>query len=388
MNTSSKLVILFSITFFLGSACTNQSPEDLPDHIQSLENVTVHASGSEPASSISLTETISIGDSEDVLFSRISNIDVDDSGNVYISEGSSGNEAIFVFDSNGDPITEIGRSGEGPGEFRSILDMKVYGDHLFVLDASLSRIQIFDIENHSVIHEMNLDPGQWNQTSEQSVLFPNDIFVLDERTILLAINHITWELDTKSYYQLHLDEEVISTRILSHDYIRQLPDPKSRHVFFDPFGGRGLVDLSTEKKIYNVWSDELLFKVYNMDGTYLRAFYHPFRRSTLSRSEALNFHNSEQFKSAIQHDGIPTHWRALEHMFIDDENRLWISTIRDNREIYEWWILDKHGNVIAEKNLPRSIEVKKVKDDFLYAVKVEEETGLQQILKYHIQWGG
>lgn len=383
-----SILFTFSVALILSASCSNHSSEDLPDYIQSLENVTIHEIDSQPTSSISLTEAVIFGNSGDVPFGRISHIDIDDSGNVYISEGSRGNEAIYVFDSEGNYVNKIGRSGDGPGEFRSIFDIKISNDQLFILDMSLLRIQIFNTDDHLLVHEASLNPTQWDRSDDQSLTFPENIFVLNDSTLLAAFNHMTFDLDTKSYYHLDLDGNVISDRILSHDYIRQLPDPRSGQIFFDPFEGRGLIGLSAENDIYTVWSDELLFKVYDKGGSYLRAFYHPFRNSTLSRNEALNYYGgSEQFKSAIQHNGIPDYWRALEHMLLDDENRLWISTITDDRGIYEWWTMDKYGNIIAKIELPRSIEIKTVKNDFLYALESDEETGLQQIVKYYLKWG-
>ncbi len=385
-----SILFTFSAALILTSSCSNYSSEELPDHIQSLENVTVHDIDSQPASSISLTETLIFGNSEDVQFGRIFHIDVDDSDNIYISEGSQGNEAIYVFDGEGNHVNTIGRSGDGPGEFRSIFDIKISNNQLFVLDTSLLRIQIFNTDDYSLQHEASLNPAQWDQSDERIITFPLNIFVLNDSTLLAAFNHMTSDVATKSYYHMDLDGNVISNRILSQDYIRQLPDPKSGHIFFDPFGGRGLIGVSAENDIYKVWSDELLFKVYDKDGSYLRAFYHPFRNSTLSQNEivneALNYHQSEEFKNAIQHHGIPDYWRALEHMIPDDENRLWISTITDDRDIYDWWVMDDYGHILAKFALPRSIEINKVKDDFLYSVKTDEETGLQQIVKYLIEW--
>jgi len=390
MKLISKL-FTFSVALILSSSCSNHSSEELPDYIQSLENVTVHEIDSTPASSISMAKTIVFGNSDDVQFGRISHIEIDESGNIYASEGSQGNEAIYVFDSEGNYVNKIGRPGDGPGEFRSIFDIKIYNNQLFTLDTALLRVQIFNTDDHLLLHEAGLKPAQWEPSEDQSSTFPLNFFVLNDSTLLTAFNHMTSDSYTKSYYHLDLNGNVISNRVLSQDYIRQLPDPGSGHIFFDPFGGRGLIGLSAKNNIYTVWSDELLFKVYDKNGSYLRAFYHPFRNSTLSQNEVLNqalyYNNSEQFKSAIQHHGIPDYWRALEHMILDDENRLWISTITDDRDIYDWWVMDDHGNILAKFELPRNIEIKKVKDDFIYSLRTVEETGLQQIVKYHIEWG-
>lgn len=381
-----SILFTFSVALILSSSCSNHSPEDLPDYIQSLENVTVHEIGSQPTSSITLTELSAFGNAEDVPFSRISHVEIDDFGNVYISEGSPGNEAIYVFDPEGNYLNKIGRSGEGPGEFRSIYDMKVSKNKLLVLDGNLLRIQIFSTSDHSLVDEASLKPAQWDRSDDQSMTFPENIFVLNDSTLLAAFNHLTFDIDTKSYYHLDLDGNVISDRIFTHNFIKHLKNPGSSHAFYDPFGGRGMIGLFTNNKIYSVWSDKMLFKVYDTEGSYLRSFYHPFKNSSISRSEALNFHESEQFKSALQHHGIPSYWRAFEHLILDDENRLWVSTITENQEVYNWWVMDDQGNILAKQELPRNIEIKKVKNDFIYSLFSDEETGLQQVVKYEIAW--
>jgi len=383
-----QISILFtcSIALIFFYSCSNHSTDDSPDYIQSLENVTVHEIESQPELSIKLTQLTAFGNSEDVPFGRISYVDIDDSGNVYISEGSRGNEAVYVFDSEGNYLNKIGRSGEGPGEFRSIYDMKVFNDKLLVLDGNLLRIQFFSTDDHSLIDEASLNPSQWDRSGEQSMTFPENIFVLNDSTLLASFNHLTFDIDTKSYYHLDLDGNVISDRILTHNFIKHLKDPSSSHAFYDPFGGRGLIGLSTDNEIYSVWSDKMLFKVHDADGTYLRAFYHPYSNSSISRDEALNFHESEHFKSALRHHGIPDYWRAFEHLILDSENRLWVSTISENQEIYNWWVMDSQGIVLAKKELPRTIEIKKVKNDIMYSLISDEETGIQQVVSYEIEW--
>ena len=66
-----------------------------------------------------------------------------------IWEGISG-EIIFwrgdfieIFTTEGKPITRIGRTGEGPGEFNSIFHLKKSGSRYFILDA-FNRMNVFD----------------------------------------------------------------------------------------------------------------------------------------------------------------------------------------------------------------------------------------------------
>lgn len=367
------------------SACSHPDSE-LPDEVKKLANVTIHERNADPISSITLTKTVAFESSEETIFGQLNAIEVDNSGTVYIVEKSDGNEGIYVFDAEGAYINKIGRSGRGPGEFQNLFDIEVFGDRIFTLDGTLLRIQVFSSETHELIHEANLDPDQWDHSGERAMTFPHKFHVLNDSTILGAFNHYTFDIDTLSYYHLDMNGNVSSERLLTHNYIKHLKTGDGSRTFFDPFGGRGLMALSADNQIFTTWSEELLFKVYDTDGTYLRAFYHPYDNSNLSSDEALNFYDIEPFKNALRNEGIPGNWRGFEHFIIDDDNNLWISTITDDPEIYEWWIMDPFGNLQAKYKWPKKKEIKKIINGFAYVLETEEETGLQDVIKYRVQW--
>lgn len=51
---------------------------------------------------------------------------------------------LRAFTSDGAPVTEVGRAGDGPGEFRSIAGLGWMGDTLYVADGRLGRITFYD----------------------------------------------------------------------------------------------------------------------------------------------------------------------------------------------------------------------------------------------------
>lgn len=58
---------------------------------------------------------------------------------------------VHILDRNGSPLRVIGRSGEGPGEFRNIRGIcEAVGDTLVVFDGNLRRISVFDAEGRFV----------------------------------------------------------------------------------------------------------------------------------------------------------------------------------------------------------------------------------------------
>lgn len=96
---------------------------------------------------VQLNEVLSIGEGNpedpNYLFSTITSIQVDESKCIYIAE-LFGNH-IKVFDEHGNFLKQIGREGDGPGEFRMILTMtRDSSGNILVMDQSTSSVSKFD----------------------------------------------------------------------------------------------------------------------------------------------------------------------------------------------------------------------------------------------------
>ncbi|MDR8393825.1 hypothetical protein NC796_21915 [Aliifodinibius sp. S!AR15-10] len=81
---------------------------------------------------------------------------------------------------------------------------------------------------------------------------------------------------------------------------------------------------------------------------------------------------------------LPDRWPALHTMLIDDENRLWIATIVDDREVYRWWVLSEEGKLLARFDWPRDHPIEDVKNGNLYSVETSEKTGERNVIRYRI----
>ena len=76
-------------------------------------------------------------ESEWELFSTIKHIDFDGAGNLYLMDSSGGLLSIpriIVVDAGGGLVTEFGRAGDGPGEFRGVSRMAVWPDGRIVAE--------------------------------------------------------------------------------------------------------------------------------------------------------------------------------------------------------------------------------------------------------------
>ena len=384
INSAFILAVIIPLFF---SGCTGEETTEIPEYAASLENVTVLDPDAEPLFEIDFEEIYSVGNREPVLFSRVDQLQADENGNLFAAD--SGEKIIYVIDSNGDPVTTIGRNGAGPGEFRSIFSLSYNSGILYVLDYNLQRFQRFSSDTYEPVLISDLTPSQWDISGENTAVFPYRLEAYDDGSLMGIFNYLTFEMDKLLLYQVNRDGNVASDRLADLDYIRHLRDPvESGRAYYDPFGGRGLISISNEGRIFYAWSEDFLIQVMDNEGNDLYAFYYPIEKAELENTEALNFYGTgpsvESFQRTIRSDGIPDYWRAIEHMIVDDENRIWVSVITNDPDTYDWWVMNDQGELLSKFIWPRTRVVKEVKNDILYAIETDEDTGVQQVVAYGI----
>jgi len=158
-----------------------------------------------------------------------------------------------------------------------------------------------------------------------------------------------------------------------------------------PFYGESITAISSEGFIYHVQPDHFLVQVFKHDGTYQRAFSYPNQKVRLTEASAievgipeLGTSNPDLFINSITLIDLPESWPVITNMIIDDQNRLWISTIVEDFDVYEWWVLENTGELITKFEWPRNEPIEVVKNGYIYTRETEEETGQQQVVRYRI----
>ncbi|MDC4231006.1 MAG: 6-bladed beta-propeller [Nitrosopumilus sp.] len=105
-------------------------------------------------------------------FSHPQFIEVGNDGSIYVSD--LGNKRVQKFSSDGQYITDWGKSGKQPGEFHYPSGIAVSDDSVFVADRELNRIQKFSLDGEFVI--------EWGKKGiyEGQFFFPGGIAVNNE----------------------------------------------------------------------------------------------------------------------------------------------------------------------------------------------------------------
>ncbi len=386
-----KLIVSISI-FFLCLDCSNQSV-DLPEQIKNLENVTVYSSEVEPSLEIELERVQNFGDTKKAIIGSLTDIAVDDAGRLYIADGDRLN--IKVYEPDGQFVTTLSREGKGPGEFLDLSEIQIQNNRLFAYDRSQQRVVVFSVDTLDYDFNINL-AGNRDQFEELEGAYPDNIYIRKNDNLLMSFSTSNisngkseWDLieNTDHFYKLDREGRIISDKLFEMRSSIQVLVPYGARTVGTPvdFMGKLLTAFSDDSHVYLNWSKKLLIKVYSETGEYQRAFYYPHKKVPLNPESASNAGIPKPIIKNMSSIEQPETWPVLHSMILDDENRLWLSTITNDFEVYERLVLEDTGEMLARFIWPRNKQIEEVKNGFLYARETDEETGLQQIIKYRIE---
>ena len=337
-----KQVLLF-VLLILVWGCSAHKNDKIPKSIRKLKNLTVIPADAKPANQIDFKKDGIYGNSKNVLIGRIGGIDVDDSGRVFIADYQK--VTIDIFEPDGTYFTHIGRKGRGPGEFGYIVKPYIINNRLYVYDPVGLRINIFSIDSLKLVTTLNLNPTNLNKISglrgyNVSTLYPvnSGNYIVSFNTIVLTNPHLPNYNGNRLYRKFYLMND--RGKIISHP------------------------------------------------------FYYPYNKLTLTLKSALKSQDyikslsAEKYRQSIlkqNKNNFPKTFPALNNLKIDDQNRLWVSTIVRNMKVYQWWVLSSNGKLIARFTWPRSKPIEVIKNGNIYTKETDTTTGMSKIVRYRIE---
>jgi len=385
------VVIILTLLLILFASCTSKSGQEIPQHLLGYDNLTIYDEGAVAAAAIHIKKKAHYPGEDHIHFASIHAIDVDREGNVYIAEIADGSTGIYVFSDDGSYIGQTGRDGDGPGEFRGLMDIHVSGDTLYTLDMSLNRIQIFSLPDRTLADIIMYDtrglvtdplPGLIPQ-----IEYPLQFLKARDASILISFVRSNSTIDTLLVHQVNYDGEFGKRDILKIRHAEWLGAPDLPHRIPALFLERGFLQMSAGNNVITANGNEILIKEFDGDGVYQRAFYHPFNNRTLHSSEIHAMYGTEDDLSGIiqrilSYNALPSAGPAFDAMIVDDENRIWIATIVDDREERKWWVMDRDGKLHSKFRWPAGREIKKIAKGSIYALDTDPETHEETVGRY------
>lgn len=376
--------------FLLFLGCSSSADIEIPEQYADLENLTIFPPGAESASSISLEPDAEYGDTGEVILGRMAGTAVDEAGRVFIADGDK--NIIHVYDADGTYLQHVGSQGAGPGEFENIAMPQTGLEYLYALDWSQRRLNAFRLDDLSFSHTIDL-MREDHDIEELNGVYPSQYELLPDGQFLVSYNEPFRAGDDLEgerftlYYKLDEEGKAVNGRIHRTRMGEYLTDQIGQGfmVMGNPFGRSPLISLLNTGGFVSGWTEDFLIKFHKSDGTYERAVYHPFVKATLDRDAVINEYEEDRQRRMVRNAEAPASWPALNSMITDDENRLWISTIVEDGDVYEWWVLNEEGEKLDTFTWPRSQSIQQIKNGYLYA-RQEDEMGLVQIVKYRIEF--
>lgn len=389
--------IAFMLLSILCLSCSAQDPTEVPQHVKNLDSLTVYPLDMEPAASIQLVREVSFGDTKDVLIGSMGGTAIDNLGRVFSYDYQQ--NTIHAFNHDGSYLTNLGREGQGPGEFLYSASLSIVSDQLYAFDARALRVNIYSLEPLEFSHTINLNPIQQDSVIKKltdSYYSLSGIMARNKSTLLALFrqthNLIPGEINNEQkikYFILDKEGNIVSDKIfeqLDWQWIGATVGGEFKDAAFE-FLGKSLMAVSDDGHIFSGWTKDFLIEVRDPNGEYLRAFYHPYRKKEFTRNDAIHSLDREYGIDVLQNaksGDLPEFWPVLNDMQIDDENRLWITTIVDDNEVYEWWVLDDYGELLAKFTWPRDRRIAAIKNGYVYA-RETDEMDFTRIVRYKVE---
>jgi hypothetical protein len=388
MMSENRYAVAIIIAFMLTACSGAESNTEVPDRVLEMENVAVFTSESEPKYSIQLIKEHLFTETDEVYFSHIGEVAVDNLGRVLISEMSMGNRAIHMFNPDGTYEGQLGSEGRGPGEYQTPVHLQIVGATAYIYDNLLNRITAYSLTDLEDIRSISVSAGDYIDRREIGGLSPQSLFVLDNKEIVIGFGAFSSRIEDNYTRYFGADEQG-----------KFMPDKlfklRAKNVFsFNdgihssesllPFDRDSFIQYSSDR-FYTVWSDQFLIKIYDENGDMVKGIYHPVNKVPFNQDDYVENFMPSRLERAVQHMDFPEYWPVVEDLLVDDQERLWVAVNTDDFEMYEWWVLDNNGELKARFKWSRNKRIKDIKNGFLYTLERESVDGVQNVAKYQIE---
>ena len=414
-NQQSFLMLIIAMGIFFFSCCDSKSSrersgsgfssekqfyqfsvkEKIPDHIQSVENLSIFPGHTDVPYSVKLIEAGRFGENGEPFLINVYSCVVDHQGRVIVrSADSNYKQQLFVFDSDGTFRSKLGHQGKGPGEYGIILGMYSKNKTIFVLDYTSRRLNEYSTLDYKLSKTILFEEWEAPANFKFSSVEPRY-----DGNYHVTFSSLGSETGFQEIIQMVKDDEGNNVNfeplrfptgyeVNSDASKSKLSTPKMPITFL----GTTRTVLSREDELFTNWSRDFLIKRYDSNGKYQSAIYYPIQGVPFILEEytksATFSPNAREIEKALSANGIdiPDRLPVIDRLIIDDENRIWVALpTNSSRDTYEWWILEESGELLAKLRLPKKRRIFDIKNGFLYSKKSNEELNTEYVVKYRIK---
>lgn len=300
----------------------------------------------------------------------INNFAVDPAGNIYIVNGKSQSDQVFVMDKNGQLLRSFARKGQGPGEVDNVHEIFLTSDgNIFIQDSGARKIAIFSPDGQLVC-EARYEGDLWSlcPLPDGHYVGVESIFGARIKEWLVCLNHYDAklkkieELDRLSYPNPFLQKSVEAT---PHQIVYCLSGDR----IYSGYPERGYT-----------------FLCFDLKGKLIKKISRPQKKSTGFNEYKKIMENELE---ALSRWGFrltyPDHVLPFYSFFADEHGYLFVMTFERGQkaEEYLYEIISPEGDLVKTVSLgPYSADSRilaKILNGYLYWVR-EKESGEKEFL--------
>ncbi|MYA12722.1 MAG: hypothetical protein F4087_11975 [Gemmatimonadetes bacterium] len=316
---------------------------------------------------------------------RVVNLVVDSQLKVYVNDGYL--DGIAVLAPNLTFEQEIGRKGEGPGEFDWPTSIQILaGDSLFVFDGGLARVTVFEPYARTVAHTATLpainNPSRlWKLPGQRG-------YVGSRWLPFYATQREEDQGRSEVVFRLGRDGNPEADSLFAFPAAERLVVRGEGSVMVGPhpFGGESFLRLLGADRLVHANSRVPSVVVLDLTGSVQHSFAVPATPVPVSAAELSGAIEREEHDAFVRvlRQGAPHMWPALTGLAVDDEQRIWVGGRSESgSDEWEWTAFTQEGRKVGSVMLPAGFVVHAVRDGRLFGV-FNDELDVPHIRAYRL----
>lgn len=330
-----------------------------------------------------------------------------DNSTLYVAQPQE--SAIWLIDvARGELLRKVGRSGEGPGEFRRLDYLGWKEDTLYATDGHAGRVNLFTRDGE-FLRDLRLTPT--NLTDPPQLAFP--VAYADSGRLVVQTRLNTMSIaegrSTQDPVGLLTADGTVVRILAARDLVgthATVPLGRAVHWMYQPFVVRNLVGIDRRRAAVALITQPVgeeppgTFKVrlVRTDGTvaFDRSYrYDPqpippaYRDSVyLDMAEVYaetGFVSPQQAGALVrEHMNIPVYFPPIADVVLSDEGDIWLQ-LRGAGGSTAWWIvLDQAGEIRARALAPAEVKLLTVGESHAWA-RLYDDLEVPRLVQYRIR---
>jgi len=303
---------------------------------------------------------------------------------------------LRVFDAAGRFVRAIGRSGEGPGEFRNLGAVWRYGDSIATWDRSLLRITIFDsMGNVGRIATLSASSGESLRPAAAGILETGALVSRSASVVTPALGEgVHRAAGEVTLYSAAGQRERALTPLAGEEWVGITTNDAGLLLTPRPFRRDGYVAIRDDR-IYAGDSDRFDIALYSGTGVLRQRIRMAGANAPLT-AEDVQVHidatlaaQSEEerkrlLRTSLEQTPFPDSYPAFAALVPDDDGHLWVAeSPRAGSAERHWLVFDSSGRWLGRVIAPARTRVLRASAGRLLARHVDE-LGVQTIRDYRI----